>query len=108
MNYPNPCDTCTEECSGYHGCDRWEMRFRTIWKQFNSYPLRQYRKGKTEKVFAYEHPDVLQRYLAEGPCKKCPCEKTCDVACPAYWSWWDARMTVLRKKYHCEKRDSDG
>lgn len=106
MNYPNPCDTCDKEC--YRGCDEWEMRFRTVWKQFNTYTLRQYRSNRVWPMFVYEHPDVMMRYLEEGPCKKCQGEGTCEVACPAYWSWWDARMTVLRKKYHCEKRESDG
>lgn len=108
MNYPNPCDTCEKECSGYSGCAEWEMRFRTIWKRFNTYPLRQYHSNTVWPMFTYENPDVMQRYLAEGPCKKCSREETCEIPCPAYLSWWDARMTVLRKKYHCEKGNPDG
>jgi radical SAM protein with 4Fe4S-binding SPASM domain len=79
------------------------MRFHTIWKQFNSYTLRQYRKTKTKKVFAYEHPDLIKKYLEEGPCKGCQFEKLCDVPCPQYYGWWDARMALLRKKYGLEK-----
>lgn len=100
MNYPNPCDTCTEECSGYHGCARWEMRFRTIWKQFNTYRIRQYRKSERQQTkFCYEHPDVARRYLKNGPCKGCQFEKLCDVPCPQYYRWWDARMAVLKERY---------
>ena len=99
MNYPNPCDTC-EECTRPNGCDAWKMRVRTIWKQFNSYPARIYKARKTaQKTFAYEHPDLLKRYLDNGPCKGCEFELLCDVPCTAYWGWWDARMAVLKKKY---------
>lgn len=108
FNYPNPCETCTE-CDGSQKCQRWRMRFLTIWKQFNTYQIRQYKKsaGK-QKAFAYEHPDVLRRYLENGPCKGCEFEVLCDVPCTAYYAWWDAKMAVLRKKYNAEKRNSDG
>lgn len=75
------------------------MRFRTVWKQFNSYQLRQYRKLAKFKNFVYEHPDLIQKYLQEGPCKGCEFGKVCDVPCGAYWCWWDARMAVLKNKY---------
>lgn len=97
-DYPHPCDKC-EKCAQPYGCDEWKMRFRTIWKQFNTYPLRQYKKRKTSTKFAYEHPDMIKRYLDEGPCKRCQFEQVCDVACPRYYGWWDARMEVLRKRY---------
>ena len=97
-DYPHPCDKC-EKCAQPYGCDEWKMRFRTIWKQFNTYPLRRYRESKTTKKFAYEHPDLIQKYLEEGPCKYCQFEKLCEIPCPKYYCWWDARMTVLRKKY---------
>jgi hypothetical protein len=50
--------------NGY-GCEAWKIRFRTIWKQFNSYPLRQYRKAPKSKNFCYEHPDMIGKYLQE-------------------------------------------
>lgn len=78
------------------------MRFRTIWKQFNSYPIRQYKKSRKLKKFAYEHPDLIKKYLDEGPCKGCEFELLCDVPCSSYYHWWDARMAVLKKKYGME------
>lgn len=99
MNYPNPCDTCEKECTNKRGCKAWEIRFRTIWQQFNTYQLRQYRKAPKSKKLAYEHPDLIGKYLEEGPCKGCQFEKLCDVPCVSYWHWWDARMELLRKKY---------
>lgn len=65
-------------------------------------------QNSNRKAFVYENPDVLRRYLADGPCKKCKNEQECDNPCGAYYAWWDARMTVLRKKYDGEKRKSDG
>lgn len=95
--YPNPCDTCIY-CKDPHGCPEWEARFRRIWKEFNSYPIRAYRKSKSVKTdkFRYEHPDIVRRYLEKGPCEKCQRAKVCDTPCFAYWRWWDARMEWLR------------
>ena len=103
-NYPNPCDSCEKGCNGGNGCIAWEMRFRTIWKQFNSYQIRQYRKQEQErkKKFSYEHPDIIKKYLDEGPCKGCEFELLCDVPCSAYYHWWDARMAIIRKKLGME------
>ena len=104
MNYPNPCATCENVCNGGQGCIAWEMRFRTIWKQFNSYQIRQYRKQEQErkKKFSYEHPDIVKKYLDDGPCKGCEFELLCDVPCGAYYRWWDARMAIIRKKFEME------
>ena len=100
-NYPNPCDSC-QECINNNGCEKWKIRVRTIWKQFNGYQKRQYLKGKKEKIFVYEHPDMIKKYLDEGPCKGCKQEEQCDVPCAAYWHWWDARMAVMKKKFGME------
>lgn len=79
------------------------MRFRTIWKQFNSYQIRKYRKEQErEKKFSYEHPDIVKKYLDDGPCKGCEFELLCDVPCSAYYRWWDARMAIIRKKLGME------
>jgi hypothetical protein len=62
VNYPNPCDTCQKGCRFiWKGCKEWEKRFQTIWKQFNTYPLRKYRKAPTAKKFCYEHPDMISK-----------------------------------------------
>lgn len=105
MVYPNPCDTCPR-CTCPTGCDKYKVRVRTIWKQFNAYPFRSYkvrRKMKQQK-FVYEHPDLIRRYLQEGPCKKCKAADNCDTPCAAYLRWWDARMEWLREKFKYELR----
>ena len=98
MSYPNPCDSCAE-CTADtgRGCDAWRMRFRTIWKQFNSYQIRQYRKkANGETKFVYEHPDLIRKHIQDGPCKGCEFESLCEVPCAAYFHWWDARMVWLK------------
>lgn len=100
FSYPNPCDSCTiSECRKGNGCNKWQMRFRTIWKQFNSYPKRKaMREKKVRHTYVYEHPDILRKYIQDGPCKGCKAERTCDTPCSAYYAWWDARMAVARHK----------
>lgn len=101
MNYPNPCDTCLKCTSsrGY-GCAAWRMRFYTIWKQFNTYQVRKYKKIERKSTkFCYEHPDIVRNYLKNGPCKGCEFEVLCDVPCSAYWHWWDAKMAALKERY---------
>lgn len=95
-SYPNPCDTCEKECVYTRGCDAWKIRMLTIWKQFNGYMKRQRRKGKKVETFVYEHPDLLRKYLRDGPCKGCKLEKDCDNACGSYGDWWDARIEWLK------------
>lgn len=101
MNYPNPCDTC-QKCTATpgRGCKAWEMRFRTIWKQFNAYPKRHAKKKKsTRPAWKYENPDYIRRYLAKSPCTGCQFEILCDVPCYQYLNWYDARMAVLQERY---------
>ena len=102
-SYPSPCDTCEKECNHKKGCDAWKIRTLTIWKQFNGYTKRRYKGVKKVQKFAYEHPDLLRKYLAEGPCNGCKIEKNCDNACGAYYAWWDARQAWQRFVWGMEK-----
>lgn len=99
--YPNPCDACGRvNCTYYRDCGQYLKYVRTIWKQFNHYPIRAYRKFKNKKSekFCYEHPDIVRRYLEKGPCEKCPKAKDCEIPCFAYWCWWDARREWHRRR----------
>lgn len=102
MSYPDPCDNCTKEWCPQLACPDYRKRVNVIWKQFNGYPARVYRAQKniTSKKFAYEHPDIIRRYLEEGPCGNCQRAGVCDTPCGAYWRWWDARMEWVRKLLH--------
>jgi hypothetical protein len=74
-----------------------------MWKQFNGYPSRVYLRQKKQKPvtakFIYEHPDVIRRYLENGPCGECRRAEVCDVPCGNYWNWWDARMEWMRRRF---------
>ena len=100
--YPNPCDRCTRASCKYQECQEYLKRVRTIWKQFNGYTARSYKAKSNMKreKFIYEHPDLIRRYLQEGPCKKCRTDDNCDTPCGAYLRWWDARMEWLRWVYN--------
>ena len=96
-SYPNPCDTCTrDKCP--KNCAAWRMRYLYRQKQINAYHVRSYKAKRNMKrqKFVYEHPDLIRRYLQEGPCKKCRAADTCDTPCAAYLRWWDARMEWLK------------
>lgn len=99
LTYPHPCDKCTKKSCLQIECEPWLKRFRTIWKQFNTYMVRvSRRKGQLpQQKFLYEHPDIIRRYLEEGPCGKCQRGEDCESPCPAYWVWWDCRREWLRR-----------
>ena len=102
MNYPNPCETFPKDhCSDYRKCGVYLQRVRTIWKQFNAYPARVYRAQKTmrNEKFTYEHPDIIRRYLREGPCGRCLRAEECEMPCAAYWRWWDARRELHKRRF---------
>ena len=100
LTYDTPCGGCPREAQCYDlGCKRWREQFLAAWEEFRGYPQREYRRMAKEtgrQVFRYAHPDEIRDYLKNGPCLRCPGEKTCRVPCPAYWRWWDARMEQLR------------
>lgn len=101
--YPNPCQNCNQQpdCTSYRTCAKWLKYFRTIWKQFNSYPARIYKKVKNMKreKFVYEHPDAIRRYLQKGPCEGCHRAENCENPCVNYLLWWDARMEWLKRRW---------
>ena len=94
--YDTPCGGCPRDAACYDlDCKRWRQQFLAAWDSFRDYPRREYRRMAKEsgrEVFRYAHPDEIRAYLKNGPCPRCPGEKTCRVPCPAYWRWWDARM----------------
>lgn len=99
--YPNPCDTCktAASCNLGYGCADWQIRYRFRQKQINAYARNLLQVKNTEQTkFVYQHPDVILRYLADGPCKGCNAESICNTPCSAYLCWWDARMEIARKK----------
>lgn len=108
-NYLNPCDSCekAEDCRLGYGCDRWKIRYLYRQKQINAYARKladHTYKPEPGKAFVYEHPDIIRRYLRNGPCGHCQREKVCEDPCPAYWRWWDARMEWFERIFSCQAR----
>ena len=95
-----PCESC-EACAA--DCGQCQMYYEWLcetWLRYQQYVPRDYwnhRKSPKEKR-KYVHPDVLRRYLKDGPCKRCPCNGSCDIPCAQYLCWWDARMVWLKWK----------
>ena len=94
----NPCDHCTPAVCDYRRCDAYRKWLNAAWLEFHRYVQRCYWKNVAvnSKKFTYEHPDLIRRYLLEGPCAQCSWDETCQIPCNAYWCWWDARMIWLR------------
>ena len=86
-------------CKEQNREEEWKARFLAGWALFEDYHLRQYRKRRKDEKFCYETPDRLRRYLQQGPCRGCPAEDGCDRPCGAYFSWWDAKMAVLKHRW---------
>lgn len=100
--YPNPCDSCNrkERCSV--PCDKFRIWFLWYWKQFHTYPTRSQKRAGKRNVFCYEHPDMIRKYLQDGPCGECKIAGKCETPCVAYWNWWDARMEFNRRRMQHE------
>ena len=101
-HYPNPCDICQKGniCTMRYGCEEWRIRYLYRQKQINAYSRKLMRPKTTEyrKVFAYEHPDIIRKYLEHSPCEGCKEVEVCDTPCPAYLHWWNARMEIARRR----------
>jgi hypothetical protein len=101
MSYPSPCDTCESPCGGGSGCEKWKIRYRYRQKQINAFAkkiLRPEMRIRKQKVFAYDHPDDVRRYLRTNPCKGCQLEADCDIPCLVYLHWYDDHMAIARKR----------
>lgn len=100
MNYPSPCEKCHRDgkCGG---CKDWEIRYRYRQKQINAYAQRGCAvkvRRVPESKFCYNHPDDVKRWLRTSPCASCTADAICDIPCPAYLRWCDARMQIARRK----------
>ena len=95
-----PCDSCALSVTECSQCQPYFAWLCDTWPRYQQYVPRDYwdhRKSPEEKR-KYVHPDVLRRYLMDGPCKRCPCNGSCDIPCAQYLCWWDARMVWLKWK----------
>ena len=99
--YPSPCEKCdNQSCSAelsswYKQCNAYKTRLICLLKRAKGALYAAPRKESNK--FRYEHPDMIRKYLREGPCARCTVTN-CETPCDAYLRWWDARMEVARKK----------
>lgn len=106
MNYPSPCDSCTDrKCEAYSGaylhCQAWLTRYRYRQKQINAFankPPQMKMPAERTHCFTYDHPDDVRRFLRSHPCKGCPLEPTCDTPCGLYLHWYNARIELARRR----------
>lgn len=98
-NHQNPCASCDCWACDYRQCEPYKMWIRDAWQQFGRHCRHTYWSIPSgDDKLAYVHPDVIRRYLQEGPCKRCECARTCKIPCEKYCRWWDARMVWLKRK----------
>ena len=111
--YPDPCERCSKNignsCSRYRDCTDWLKRYRTRQIWINA-AARKHNGSRWEvrTEFAYEHPDVVRRFLRDGPCQSCGTQNICDVACEARLLWWEMRMKQLRSRMENERTEGNG
>ena len=96
----NPCDNCRQEICDYRRCEDYLLWIGDVWKEFRRFAHHNYwlQDGQRNEKLRYVHPDVIRRYLREGPCGRCSCCDVCRIPCQSYWHWWDARMAWLKWK----------
>ncbi len=97
--YPYPCDGCMQPDCDYRHCDRYRAWFCDSWNDFHRHACHNYWEESPQPgdKLCYVHPDVLRRYLAQGPCERCACGD-CVVPCKRYRQWWDARIVWFKWK----------
>ena len=98
--YPYPCEGCRQPECDYRHCEPYRCWFHDSWNLFHRHICHNYWRevSADSGKLGYVHPDVLRRYLQQGPCARCICKSLCDTPCKRYWQWWDARMVWLRWK----------
>ena len=84
----------------YKLCRNYKKWLCDSWNQFRRHTRHNYWDCHTDggDKLTYVHPDVIRRYLQDGPCRRCGCAEICDTPCEKYCRWWDARMAVLKRK----------
>lgn len=100
MNYPSPCDKCSE-CTCPQGCEAWRIRYRYRQKQINAHARKLFQCSVAQpstKYFTYSHPDDVRRFLRYSPCNGCQLMPDCDEPCWTYLRWYDARIELARRR----------
>ena len=91
-----PCDICRQDICDYRRCKEYDDWVCDAWRLFQRRARHLYWPAADREKLTYVHPDVIRRYLQEGPCGRCGCRDICGIPCESYWHWWDARMYRLK------------
>ena len=100
--YPCPCNSCENSgCrngGGYYSklCQKYQDWIAYWWRRFKRDFYVPARKPQRTS-FAYAHPTEIEDYLKHSPCDNCKAAN-CDIPCPEYLRWYNARLQVARKK----------
>lgn len=93
----NPCVSCDRWACDYRQCDPYKAWICDAWRQFGRHTRHTYWQAPSgDDKLTYVHPDVLRRYLREGPCVRCGCAETCEIPCEKYCRWWNARIAYFK------------
>ena len=95
-----PCDHCVQPVCDYRRCPPYQKWFKAAWNEFRRNVPGGCWVENTQKEgkFTYVHPNLIRKYLENGPCSRCDWADVCDAPCVAYRHWWDARMAWRRWK----------
>ena len=97
----SPCLGCSRTCN-YTQCGDYYRWLNRCWNRYRRWPelLRKQPPQEKKNVWQYESPAILQAWLEQGPCRRCPYEKLCGdrESCNAYDAWAELRWERLRRK----------
>lgn len=76
---------------------QWEVNYEKRQALINGYAQRCYQPMLREvgKILVY-HPEEHRRYLQQHPCQGCGAQSFCDIPCPVYLKWYNARIEAAR------------
>ena len=83
-------------------CKEWQAWFIDRWESMRSFVRAEMEHTETKDVglplggHHYPHPHLIQEYLANHPCDRCPCQKGCSIPCPVKIAW-TKKVTEVRK-----------
>lgn len=102
----SPCLHCTrvkdpKNCEN-KACKEWQAWFINRWESMRSFVRAEMEHTEAKDVglplggHHYPHPHLIQEYLDNHPCDRCPCQKGCSTPCPVKIAW-TKKVTEVRR-----------
>ena len=78
---------------------QWKQNCQQRQEAINAYARQLYCPllKETDKIQLW-YPWQMHRYLQQHPCADCGAEPFCDIPCPVYLQWYNAKIHSLRVK----------